>query len=64
LQAFTRTHYAGFRQLFIVFTHGRKQLLAWHFTGFRILAGFHNDHESHLDNSFLIQRARLPDFDR
>ncbi|MNI83658.1 hypothetical protein D3C73_1404900 [compost metagenome] len=58
MQALTGEQDAGLDQFFVVVAHRSQQLLARHLAGFGILAGLHNDHESH--GGFSIGLRDLP----
>src|SRR5437879_155864 len=47
VQPFAREHHAGLHQLLVELPHRGEELLVGHHPGFRILAGFDYDHESH-----------------
>src|SRR5438046_4627249 len=48
VQALAREHHAGLHQLLVELPHRGEELLVGHHPGFRILAGFDRDHESHV----------------
>jgi hypothetical protein len=47
-------HDAGVRQLLVVLAHVSQDLGIRHGAGFRFLARLHDDHDSHLQDSFEI----------
>src|SRR5438552_7660572 len=47
VQPFAREHHAGLHQLLVELPHRGEELLVGHHAGFRVLAGFDYDHESH-----------------
>src|SRR6266480_3323546 len=56
VQPLAREHYAGFHQLFVELAHFGQKLFAWHYTCFRVLGGFNQDHESHFRVSYRSRR--------
>src|SRR5687767_4744180 len=54
MKAFPSEQDPGVRQLLVEFAHFGQQFFTRHHAGFRVLAGFDDDHETHSGNSFPV----------